>query len=224
MGLLSRHKATSEIDNLVSAAKGMSKKFTASGLEVSVEIDGAVEFRRNIDMLYDNLEDFSYILDLIEDDYYSKIAEVFDKEGRVDGRKRWTSLSNMYRLAKEAEYPNAKILERTGALRDSFCEKGSSHHFYMRTPNKLAIGSKLKTSDGKYYLGKLHQSGYTRPAIVPVQAKMLRWAGPGGNPIFAKKAKAVKVPARPITFMSEKQKDIWAKAFHREFAQVWKPA
>lgn len=221
MRISSRNSANSALDASVSAANALPKKIAGVGTEVVVKIDGLTELHRNIDALYEHLEDFDYILDIIESDYYERAEAMFAKEGSVEGNAAWRALSPMYKQAKVVEYPGTKILERSGDLRDSFCVKGNKSHFYMRTPTSLAIGSKLKTADGKYYLGKLHQHGYVRPLITPVSAQTLRWMGPGGNPIFAKRAKSVKVPARPMAIISSKQRDIWSKAFHQEFAKVW---
>lgn len=190
-------------------------------ISVGFSSHGKILIARRIDILGMIMEDFGWAFDLIEEDYFETVRNIFENEGAWDGRPGWKPLSKDYADAKEDQYPGKKILERTGSLKKSYLMKGAKGNVYRRTKTKLTLGSNLKTPDGKYVLGALHSRGYTRPEIRPKKGEVLRWFGAGGQPVFATRARKVKVPARPIIMPSPEQKARWAKAFHVAFWREW---
>lgn len=207
----------------LTAANAWHKKHkdTGRGVELIVKIDGLTQLHRNVDLIFKLLSNWDYYFDIIEQDHYETLKGVFAAEGAYDGRPPWKKLSKGYGAAKSILFPGKKILEKSGRLKRSFIMKGAPGNVHYRDETSLVMGSNLTTPNKDYVLGELHSKGFTRPPIVPVKAQALRWTGPTGAPMFARKVRAVKVPPRPILAMSTRQRDRWAKAAHVAFMDQW---
>lgn len=94
------------------------------------------------------------------------------------------------------------ILIVSGALRDSYVQKGANHI--------ERISKKGLESGSDHYLAPFHEYGTGEKGpegksfvIVPKRAQALRWFGGGGNPIFAKKVINPGVPPRPVAIIQD---------------------
>lgn len=79
----------------------------------------------------DNLTDFGrFVFPKLMPVFEAEESKQFDAEGQGPARGAWAQLSERYAAWKDAHYPGARILERTGALREALTS--SSSPFAMR--------------------------------------------------------------------------------------------
>ena len=82
---------------------------------------------------------------------FPEIKSVF----RSEGKPKWSPLAASTMARKSA----GKILVKTGKLKKSLITNTSSNSIWRMSKNRLEVGSKLKTSSGRFYLGSLNQEG-----------------------------------------------------------------
>lgn len=92
-------------------------------MQIQFAIDGELELSRRLTGMAMDVEDWSPAFSMAVDDLKQVFSgPVFDTEGReVD--ETWSPLSQAYALRKAKKYPGKKILEATGAMRNSFVSK-----------------------------------------------------------------------------------------------------
>lgn len=112
------------------------------------------------------------------------IRRSFEQEQSPEGRQ-WPALSPVYAQTKKR---GRRILERTGAL-------------FNQAVNSVTIAGNAVLAGAWLPYAAIHQYGgaIRIPEIVPRKGAALRWLGPSGEAIFARRVKAhtVTIPARP---------------------------
>lgn len=182
-------------------------------MDFKFNVDGLTLIERALDSFGIKMNDYSWVMNKIADDFYLTERKVFDYEGAYEGRTRWKILSKGYYEVKQQEYPGSKTLERTGDFKKSLTNRYDRNAVCRITRNSITLDSKVKTKDGKYKLLTLFQRGWHKPEIRPRDAKALKWKGVDGE-IFSTRSRAVDVSARPPITLSMQQKERWMKFFH----------
>lgn len=140
-------------------------------LQFRFEVDGEIQLRRYLDILAENISDFTVIFEKIADDFRDTMSGVFSAEGAFEGRSRWAPLSPDYAIQKARKFPGRPILHATGKLRKSLTTE-SDGHICQITPTTLKIG----TSDEKAIF---HQRGTRkmpqREIVRLTQSQKSRW-------------------------------------------------
>lgn len=76
----------------------------------------------------DNVTDFGkFVFPKLVPVFEAELAGQFDSEGRGPNKGTWAQLSERYATWKALNYPGARILERTGALREALTSSSSSY-------------------------------------------------------------------------------------------------
>lgn len=128
---------------------------------VSFKSGSSTKAQSRILQIAKRMEDINEGLELIADDFYDIENENFDKEGNP----KWKELSFIYGQWKKQEYPSAKILELTGALRESLISNnGDSVKVLGR--NSIKLGSKIPYAR-KHQVGDPSSNLPARPPIQP---------------------------------------------------------
>lgn len=136
-------------------------------LHIEFDFPDGNKFHRMFNNLEQIPDDFSEPLSQMADDFYSEEERIFNEEG-----PGWAPLKPEVQKRKERKFPGAPILVRTGALKASLTSDKAKGSVYELTPDTLKLGTSLKTPDGNYNLGLLHQFGAPRnnmPARPPIQ-------------------------------------------------------
>jgi phage gpG-like protein len=122
----------------------MSVRFT-------VEIQGKTELSRAFNRVSAEISDWRKVWAPVRAWLKSRLRRQFDAEGTPN---KWARLSPEYAKWKEVHYPGAKILERTGYLKESLTD-GNADTIDRETDTLFEYGT--RTPYGKY-----HQDGGTR--------------------------------------------------------------
>jgi len=130
---------------------------TTSSLKVNVEMIGITAIESIFDHVSHIPDDWRDAWEPMAADFRASEAEIFAEEG-----PGWAPLSPRYAQWKAHHYPGMPLLVRTGALAASLIEADSDGNINELYPTEMKLGSDLKTKDGRYTLGMLHQTG-TRP-------------------------------------------------------------
>lgn len=117
-------------------------------VKFSIEIQGKAEFDRAFNRVSSEIEDFTAAWQEIRAWLKRRLKHQFDTEG---ANNKWQALSPKYAAAKEIEYPGAKILQRTGLLKESLTD-GNSNTIDRITKSSLDYGTDLPYA-------KYHQDG-----------------------------------------------------------------
>lgn len=106
------------------------------------EIAGEVQIDRSFYRFLEGVSDFTPAFEEIAEDFLAVEVEQFASEGGYGLAGRWSGLSPTYEQWKSKHFPGAKILERTGALRDSLTgQTGAS--IREISPTTLTLGTKV---------------------------------------------------------------------------------
>ena len=113
------------------------------------------------------------------------------------------------RLVQNGQFGPANILIATGALRDSYRQKGAKGHVEKidEQHGTVEVGSRLKTPDGRYSLAAIHQFGTeasVRRRRMALSAGLAR-AGKANaaKKVAAKAGRGGGIPARPVRLTSD---------------------
>lgn len=98
---------------------------------------------------------------MARDVIYPEIKNQFGSEGDPD----WSALSKRYAAWKQRHHPGKPKLVITGKLRASLTGRKATGSIYQLTKEQLVIGTSLKTPDGDWNLGRIHQEGAPRASI-----------------------------------------------------------
>lgn len=98
---------------------------------------------------------------MARDVIYPEIRHQFESEGNPG----WAALSAHYRSWKALHYPGKPKLVATGKLKASLTNRKAAGAIYRLTKEELVIGTNLKTPDGEWNLGLIHQLGAPRASI-----------------------------------------------------------
>lgn len=118
------------------------------GLRITVQ--GEQSMRALFRGVTDITSDLSRYWPAVVDEVYAIEQEAFSSEGSSTRDGRWTALDPTYAAQKARLFPGKRILERTGALRDSLTG-GPGGRVTMR-PMSLLIESQVP-------YGSFHQEG-----------------------------------------------------------------
>lgn len=138
---------------------------------MEVTIDDA-EIRQLMEQLSDRINDLSTPMGIAGDYMRGSIQENFAKGGRP---VPWIP-------SKRAIRQSGQTLRDVGHLMDTITYDPAADHLKIGTNRKYA---------------RIHQLG---GAILPRNKKILRWIGPNGKPVFARK---VTIPARPFLVVQD---------------------
>lgn len=115
-----------------------------------VSIAGQAQVLFAINNFVTLFEDLRPVWHLFRDAFWVEERNLFATEGTSGRHGAWKELSKPYREWKEKRYPGAKILELSGALRDSLV--GPNDGFiYEPSPRQLVIGTAVSSEDGYGY-------------------------------------------------------------------------
>jgi phage gpG-like protein len=127
---------------------------------VNVTIKGGQNAQKRMLAISNRLKDLTGGFEAIHVDYLDTMMEVFSSEGKP---RKWDRLSEPYGSIKSSILPNAKILEVSGRLRDSFGENGSQGQVKEINPLSAKFGSSIP-----YAI--YHQYGTSKmPSRPPIQ-------------------------------------------------------
>lgn len=123
------------------------------------ELDGETKLAGFLNHLYHVPDDFRPLWEWMAEDFWEHEKQAFDAEG-----PGWASLkrSTQWNRLYSGYPPSHPILVRTGALRASLTDGNADGAINEMYPTEMSVGTDLKTPDGRYTLGMLHQTG-TRP-------------------------------------------------------------
>lgn len=139
-----------------------------STFNLNWEIAGEKQLARRFTHLALALTNFKKPLArLARDVIYPEIRHQFAGEGDPG----WAALSARYKSWKQLHHPGQPKLVATGALKASLTNRKAPGAIYRLTKEELVIGTGLKTPDGKWNLGLLHQLG-AENANVPARPMM----------------------------------------------------
>jgi len=153
-------------------------------LNLRFEVAGDVQLSRMLERVSNDLGDMRPAWDRIHQNFLQGEHGTFALEGAFGGKAKWKPLSPKYALWKESRYPGQPILALKGSLRASLTQASDPDHVYEATADGVTMGTKLRTPDGRWNLGLLHQKG-TR-----------------------------KMPARPPVELTAQQKNEWVSIMH----------
>lgn len=125
-------------------------------------VAGERQLARRFTVLAMNLSNYARPLArMARDVIYPEIRHQFQSEGDP----QWDALSAAYRRWKALHYPGKQILQATGALLASLTNRRAPHAIYSLTKTMLVIGTDLRTPDGDWNIGLLHQLGAPRASL-----------------------------------------------------------
>ena len=145
---------------------------------LNLKVSGEKEISNKISAIEDQIDDFTNVFYRIADDFRRTEKKKFDAEGAYDGAKKWKPLNKEYAKRKAMKKPKAKILEYSGALKQSLINKGDTNHILKVEPKELRMGTK-KRVDG-WGLARIHHFGTkripARPIIEITKQTAERWS------------------------------------------------
>lgn len=136
-------------------------------VEFSVDVAGEIQIKRRFEGLIGNIEDLTPALERIANHFQAHIEKVFETEGGATRGGAWKPLSKPYAARKAKTHPGKGILERRGDLRKAMTGKGPGAIRNVG-PQELEIGASVRTPNGKWDLGLIHQLG-SRDGRVPMR-------------------------------------------------------
>lgn len=141
-------------------------------LHFSVDIDGDRELSRRLSGFIARIEDWRSFFEYVLVDWQFTQQQLFMLEGAFEGQSRWTTLGDAYEAWKARHWPGAKILERTGELREA-----TTNPVTVITATEMRL-----TVDSDYAI--YHQSSRPRTSTLPRRAfasltakQKSRWVG-----------------------------------------------
>lgn len=133
-----------------------------SFIQIKAAVGQSKQFNRIFGKIQNTLDDFTPVFEEMKDAFYDEQKNVWGAEGAVDNLTPFAKLEKKYAERKQKVFPGAKILERTGKLWDSASKEGAPGNITQIEKNKMVLGTNLKTPDGRYGLGALHQYGTSK--------------------------------------------------------------
>ena len=93
-------------------------------------------------------------------DFYVTQEQRFAAEGANEGLPKWAALSKPYAAWKAtSKFPGRTILDLSGSLRRSLTQRGGAGNVTRIEPMSLELGTAVRTPNGSWNLGMLHQTG-----------------------------------------------------------------
>ena len=115
----------------------------AEGVRISIVADGMAQFSREFSRMDAKFEDLTPIWPDVRGFFWEIQGEQFDSQGSKGGGGKWKALSKRYAIQKIARYGSGKkILEGTGALRDSLTGDAEGSYF-SSSKTEVAIGTTI---------------------------------------------------------------------------------
>lgn len=138
-------------------------------VQISFDLPGERQLESYFDHLVHIPDDWRPAWEHMAEDFWASEEREFDTEGQ----RTWAPLSPRYAKWKERHYPGMPMLVRTGALKLSLTQPDAKGAVYDVFPTELQLGTDLKTRNGQYTLGMLHQTGTRRgmPPRPPVKIR-----------------------------------------------------
>lgn len=138
---------------------------TQASVEIKVSVLGEAQLHRALEGRIRRTSDLRPAFEQIADDFFEGEGRAFDREGGHEGNPAWAPLNPQYAERKARTHAGAKILTRSGKLRQALTGGSGSVREVGRL--RLAVGGSIIV--GKWDLGSLHQTGTRRmPARKPV--------------------------------------------------------
>ncbi len=128
---------------------------TNASVNFSVSILGEQQLQRSLAGRIRATSDLSPAFGRMADDFEEGQERRFDREGATDGASAWEPLSPEYADWKAQHYPGAKLLVRSGKLRDALT--GGPGSVREIAPLRMVVGGTVQV--GAYDLGGLHFKG-----------------------------------------------------------------
>jgi len=97
------------------------------------------QFSRAFSRFGNNISDFSRPFEQIADNFYEGEKEMFSSQGGAAGG--WAKLSPQYAEWKARNYPGRPILQRTGAMMESFTGRSGPFSRFSLSPKRLEMGA-----------------------------------------------------------------------------------
>ena len=134
-------------------------------VKVKIEMIGMTALESIFDHVKQIPDDWRNAWEPMAEDFHAAEAQIFAEQG-----PGYAPLRPRYAAWKAKHYPGMPILVRTGALELSLTDPTADGAIYEINPTSMELGTDLKTRDGHYTLGMLHQTGTRRgmPARPPV--------------------------------------------------------
>lgn len=120
--------------------------------------------------------------------------------GNLHGRMRYPKYKQVQNGIARRSVSNILIL--TGALRDSYVERGANH-IETISNDELVIGSSIPYAPYHEFGTGTHGVSGQSFTVRPIRARSLRFFGANGAAIFRKSVQNPGVPARPACFFQE---------------------
>ena len=138
--------------------------------QLTFEVDGDVQLSRAFSRFAEDVKDAREPFEEVAEDFRNIMSKQFGTEGTY-GSGGWAPLSPNYAEWKARNYPGARILERTGLLRDSL-EGANPYTIREIRPLEMTVGTKVP-------YGIFHQRGTKkmpqRKIINLTEADKTRW-------------------------------------------------
>ena len=116
------------------------------------EVAGEAQFSRKIQSLQGLVTDMTPAWQKIAADFYAGEKERF-------GGGQWQALTPKYLKWKADHNLSTRILVSTGELEASLTSPTAAGAIYEMRPMSLMIGTGVRTDNGKFNLGMIHQVG-----------------------------------------------------------------
>ena len=130
-------------------------------IDIQFDIEGAKQVSASLDFIGDALDDFEQPLKKTTTLLLSVIQKQFDSEGNELLGRKWVALDPVYRARKSKQFPNKKILERTGKMRGNFQSELSKASTAIFNP----------TSYFKFHQSKLPRQKLPRRIMMKIDIK-----------------------------------------------------
>jgi len=128
-----------------------------NNLRFSITVDGVRQVDRVFTKLANKIEDLTPVWEDVALEFYEMEKDVFEREGNSEDLSGWPELTKKYYEWKMKRFPGSKILQLTGALKESLTRRGAPDNVTKIDKTSMAVGSSLKV--GRYNLAALHQYG-----------------------------------------------------------------
>jgi len=97
------------------------------------------QFSRAFSRFGNNITDFTRPFEQIADNFYEGEKEMFASQGGAAGG--WAALNPQYAEWKSRHFPGKPILQRTGAMMESFTGKSGPFSRFDLSPKRLEMGA-----------------------------------------------------------------------------------
>ena len=145
-------------------------------IKIAFNIAGEAQFSRKLKNIGNAVTDLTPAWQDIAWDFYQTEAEFFQSAG--DGN--WKPLKDSYADWKRSKGLSPRILVATGALEASLTRPGAPGAVCVMSPLALTLGTLVRTKNGKFNLGLIHQEPTRierkREVIRFSDAQKLRWS------------------------------------------------